>query len=450
MTHHPRPLAVLGGLLAALLSLASAPAQAQATEPTGPGLDLSWSAFGTLGLTRSDQPFTYQRFIRDEVGAKRDSVLGAQVDLQINDSWSATAQARLAPREDSDHGWAVVPSWAFLAWRPGNDWLLRAGKMRVPFFLRSEQLDIGQTYDEARLPAELYTLAPTSDFSGLNLSRSLATDEGEVSLDAYVGRTRTSKRSWARDGIPSPVPGAPDLASGGAQFREASVRLAGLVMTWREPSRTVRLGAHRLDLRLVGSAGLLVRPVWAPLGPGLGYWQTDNALPGPGVAITPVPREWMFTAGVDQQLPEGWRLVLELARLKQSRTAMAIDAWAGAATVSRSWGAFTPYLSWSGAHSTSEGLQILRDLESVTLPGAVPGAALLNASMRYAADNLLLYRQQTWAVGSSWAATPRSKLKLEWAHTRADVSQLIELPAGDPLERRRHVNVLSLSYSFVY
>lgn len=436
------------GLL--LATLASGSALAQDVPAASAGPELSWSAFGTLGLTRGDQPWRYQRFIRDAVDARRDSVLGGQLDLQLNDEWSATVQARLAPAEDRDHGWALVPSWAFVAWRPGNDWLVRAGKMRVPFFLRSEQLDVGQTYDEARLPTEVYTLAPTSDFAGLNVSRSVSLDEGELSIDAYVGNTRTDKRSWARGPIPSPVPGAPDLAPAGAQFRNANVDLSGLVLTWRDPERTVRLGAHRLDIGLTGGAVMPVRPVWAALGPGLGYWQTSPLLPGPGVATLRKPTEWMFSAGIDQRLPQGWRTQLELARIRQGGTVMALDAWVGAATLSRSWGPFTPYLGWSAARSTPDSLRVVRDLESTTVPAAVPGAALLNASMRYAADSVLVYDQHSLALGSSWALGPTTKLKLEWMQTRARLSTLIDVPAGEPLERPRRVNVLSLSYSFVY
>ena len=70
--------------------------------------------------------------------------------------------------------------------------------------------------------------------------------------------------------------------------------------------------------------------------------------------------------------------------------------------------------------------------------------------MRTAADGTLIFRQASLALGSSWAIDARSKLKLEWMHTQARQSQLIDVPAGEPLNRQRHVNVVSLSYSFVY
>lgn len=423
---------------------------ARADEASDSGPRLSWSAFGTLGLTQSDQPFTYQRFIRDHATAERDSVLGVQLDAQFSPEWSATVQLRLGPAEDHESRWRLHPSWAFVAWRPDNDWLLRLGRMRVPFFLRSEQLDVGQTYDEARLPTEFYLLAPTSDFNGLNLSRSLAVADGELSVDGYLGQTTLTKRSWQREALPSPVPGQPPLHNAGPQYRQADVDAVGGVLTWRAPDTTLRAGMHRLTVGLSDGRRVLARPVWAPLGPGLGYWQTSNQLPGPGVQEATRFREWLYAVGVDHRFDARWRVAAELMRLRQSGTVMAVDAWAAAATVSRQWRAFTPYVSLAAAHSTQDSTAMARALDSTRLPDALPGASLLNGSMRAAADQTLIFRQASLALGSSWALDTHSKLKLEWMHTRAQQSQLIDVPAGEPLARPRHVNVLSLSYSFVY
>ncbi|MBN8489602.1 MAG: hypothetical protein J0M20_17965 [Burkholderiales bacterium] len=432
--------------LGALMSAGSACAE----EPVDGGPRLSWSAFGTIGLTQSDQPFTYQRFIRDHATAERDSVLGVQLDAQFSPEWSATVQLRLGPAENHDSRWSLRPSWAFVAWRPDNDWLLRLGRMRVPFFLRSEQLDVGQTYDEARLPTEFYSLAPTSDFNGLNLSRSLWLADGELSIDGYLGQTSLFNRSWQREALPSPVPGQPPLLRAGAHFRQADVDAVGAVLTWRDTDTTLRAGIHRLTVGLSDGSGLLVRPVWAPLGPGLGYWQTSNQLPGPGVQEARQFREWLYAVGVDHRIDARWRVVSELMRLRQSGTVMAVDAWAAAATVSRQWGAFTPYVSLAAAHSSAASTAVARALDSTRVPDWLPGAAQLNGSMRTAADRTLTFRQTSLALGSSWALDHRSKLKLEWMHTQARQSQLIDVPAGDVLARPRRVNVLSLSYSFVY
>lgn len=439
---------LLSTLLAALTLAAPARADdaAGASGPEGPGIKVSLSAFGTLGITRSDQPWHYQRFIRDEVSVERDTVFGAQADIQFDPKWSATVQARVAPAADHDNSWEVTPSWAFVAYRPDNNWLARAGRLRVPFLLRSETLDVGQTYDEIRLPTELYALAPTSDFDGLNLTHSMEVHDGDLSIDGMVGQARLYKRAWIREAIPSPVPGAPPALEAGAIFRKAEVSLASLVLTWQDETQRLRLGAHHVTIRTLGGEGVIERPVWADLGPGIGYWQTSNMMPGPGV--TPVSRavEWLFTASGEWRLGGGWRVAAEALRLKQSRTQMVIDGWAGYTTVYRQVGAFTPYVMLAGAKASSVSEYWSRQLDTTT----VPGGSLLNATMRASADTVYLETQSSVAIGTSYALTPTSKLKAEWLHTHARNTMLIDVPAGEPRERRRRVNVLSASLSFVF
>jgi hypothetical protein len=122
----------------------------------------------------------------------------------------------------------------------------------------------------------------------------------------------------------------------------------------------------------------------------------------------------------------------------------------GYVTVYKQIGAFTPYLSWARINSLGTTVDWSRRLESTALPAFVPGAAQLNASMRIGADTLPVYRQTSVALGSSYAWSPRVKLKTEWMHTRAQQSQMIDVPTGEPLELRRNIDVFSASLAFVF
>ena len=135
--------------VAVMLAAAAAPAGAQDMSQS-----ISYSAFGTLGAAVSDRDYNYQRFINSSGTVKRDSVFGTQVDAQFNPEWSGTLQLKAAPATNADSRWALTASWAFLSWRPNNDWLVRAGKVRIPLYLFSENLDVGQSYDFARMPTE--------------------------------------------------------------------------------------------------------------------------------------------------------------------------------------------------------------------------------------------------------------------------------------------------------
>ena len=35
---------------------------------------------------------------------------------------------------------------AYLTWRPSSNWNFKAGKMRTPFYLHSDTIDVGYTY----------------------------------------------------------------------------------------------------------------------------------------------------------------------------------------------------------------------------------------------------------------------------------------------------------------
>lgn len=422
---------------AALLVLAASPAFAQE------GLRLSASAFGTLGWAQSDEAIPYQG-IADGGTARRDSVFGAQLDAQFSPSWSATVQARLAPSARHESAWDLRASWAFVAWRPDNDWLLRVGKVRAPLFLRSENLDVGQTYDELRLPAELYSLAPTNDFAGASVARGWSLDGGDLTLEAYRGSTTLVKRFALRSGLPPQVPA-------GAFYRDVETTVQGVVATWRGPRLSGRIGLHHARTeRPDGAAEFLVRPVWAPLGPGIGYWQTSNLLPGPGVENVDHISNLVLFAGAEAQLGGGWRVAAELGRVKQRKTELGLNATGGYATVYRSFGRFTPYASLAGLNTDGAGARWSRELEATRLPALVPGADALNASMQLTADTLPVYRQSSLALGSSVALSASSKLKFEWMHVRTRNSRMLDLPAGEPLEKPRSLNVGSVGVSAVF
>ena len=176
------------GLLPFLAAL-TLPAQA---------VDLTWSGFGTVGYAQSDQAFKYQRFINNNGDIKRDSILGGQLDARFSQQWSATVQAKLAPSDHSDTNWQASLAWAFLSWRPSDDWLIRAGKIRLPLMLNTENNDVGATFDFARLPQEVYSIAPTTDVVGFSISKTWMFDSYEWMLEGYTGQEKTYQRYYTR------------------------------------------------------------------------------------------------------------------------------------------------------------------------------------------------------------------------------------------------------------
>lgn len=413
-------------------------------SPSAQAVEAAWSGFATLGCTQSDSAYTHQRFISDKLGCKRDSLVAGQLDLRLTPQWSATVQARLAPADNSDERWKVQASWAFIAWRPDNDWLLRAGKARVPLYLYSESLDVGVASDMARLPHEMYSITPTNDFTGLYLTRSFVVAGRDISVDGYAGQTDATARMWVRDGLPP-------FVQPGAYFKTVNVKIRGLVLTSRDASLTWRLAMLRASTASADGRPLPVRYPRVDIGPGLGYWQVDDSLPGPGIEKTERIRNLILTAGAEWQLGDGWRVAGEFVRMQQRDTELGSDSKAGYLAVFKRIGAFTPYVSVARQRSSDGVLDWHDRLTTDTLPAYIPGAAQINAAQRLAGETGYAFDQRSTAIGTSYTLSPTAKLKAEWMQTTVGrASGHFDVPAGQPDVQGLRVRTLSFSLSVAF
>ncbi len=92
------------------------------------------------------------------------------------------------------------------SWRPSDDWLIRAGKLRLPFMLNTENADVGATYDFVRLPQEVYSIAPTTDVVGLSISKTWFGERFDWTAEAYSGKASTYWRYYGRDQLWTTIP----------------------------------------------------------------------------------------------------------------------------------------------------------------------------------------------------------------------------------------------------
>lgn len=401
-------------------------------------VDLTWSGFGTAGYALSDKPYKYQRFIDDQGTFKRDSILGAQLDLKFNPEWGATVQARLAPSDKSDDSWAATMSWAFVSWRPRDDWLIRVGKLRLPLMLNTENRDVGATYEFARLPIEVYSIAPTTDVVGLSISKTWLTGRFDWTLEGYTGEMKTYWRYYQREGgIPAQNPGA--------YFVELDVKSSGLVLTARDIDNVFRIGVHEVEASRVGETSHADIP-YRPLAPGIGFYDIEGARRIDKMII-PVQ-----TLGASVLLPADFRVTGEYARIKVDSSSQGLTRWGAYLAVSRQFGDWTPYVYYARMKSPDSVLERYKAINANTVPPLPPpyDATRINQSQKLAADILSPYDQWTAALGTSYRLTPTSVLKAEWSHTRSGVvSSFIDAPSGSD-SGNRQINVFSLSYSFTF
>ncbi len=423
--------------IAAALALVSMPTQAQ-------GIQATWSGFATLGWAQSDSDYSYQRFITRDGSWKRDSLVAGQLDLRLSPQWSATVQGKLAACENRDDSVCARAAWAFVAWRPNNDWLVRAGKVRLPLYLYSESLDVGVATDMARLPHEMYSIAPTNDFKGLMATRSFSWGERELTLEGYAGNADATARLWIRDGAPPVLPPGP-------LFRTVHVNVSGLVLTARDSTLTWRLGVMRARTQRSDGNPLPVRYPFVNVGGGLGYWQVDDSLPGPGIEKVQRIRNTALSAGADWAFAPDWRLAGEYVRMLMRDTELGSDSHAGYVALFRRIGAFTPYVSAARQRSADGVLDWHERLITPTLPAVIPGAAQINGAQRVAGESGYAFDQRSVAVGVSYALSPTAKLKGEWMQTKVGrASGHFDVPPGQPDAQGLKVRTLSVNVSVAF
>lgn len=412
--------------------------------------DISVSGFGTIGYAVSDQPYTYQRFINDSGTFDRDSLLALQVDAELNNQWSATVQGKIAPSLNSDSEWDPTVAWAFIAYRPNNDWLFRVGKLRIPLYLHSENMDVGTTYDFVRLPMEMYSLAPTTDFTGISVCKNWNLDTTDIILDAYWGRAHGYWRSFMRDDL-SAIGGF----DRGAVFVGGTTEATGLALTAKGQKYRVRAGMHMTTTE-------------ADNGPMYGDLYYGNISPVPGITINgylpqgPVIdeiRSPIFTIGAEIALGDGFHVTGEVARRPILNNETGPDSTGGYLALLKEAGPWTPYVSIARLKSSSAPFQryqaannnIISAADLAILgPSASSLAAALTASQRAIADVIVAYDQTTFALGTSYTLSPKQKLKFEWAqtHTGAMSSMIDAPPGGDSGDQT--INIFSISYNFVF
>lgn len=395
-------------------------------------LEMNWSGFGTAGYAISNQPYKYQRFIDDKGTLKRDSVVGAQLDLKLNQQWGAAVQAKLAPSDHSDSDWAGSLSWAFIAWRPADDLLIRLGKLRVPLMLNTENQDVGATYDWARLPIEVYSIAPTTDYVGLSISKSWLFQEIDWTLDAYSGKAKNYTRYYGREIRDR-------QATPGSWFENLDVRSRGLVLTARNLDNVFRAGIHEADASK--DDGFISDIPFRTLAPGLGYYDIAS---GQHIGSIVIPFQ---NIGASFLLPADIRLTSEYARIKVTSASRGITRWGAYVAISRQFGAWTPYIYYAKTKSSAASLDLYRAVNGNNNPSLPPA---IHDYQKFTADIISPYDQSTVALGSSYRLTTKSLIKAEWSYSRTGVvSSFIDAPSGGD-SANEQVNIFSLSYNFTF
>ena len=103
--------------------------------------------------------------INDTLDFNAYSKAGVQFDFAVDDKTSATLQLVASGAEDN---FDPQLSWAYLSHNLSPDFIVRAGRFRVPLYLASDYLDIGMAYPWVAPPVEVYTTINMDNLNGID------------------------------------------------------------------------------------------------------------------------------------------------------------------------------------------------------------------------------------------------------------------------------------------
>jgi hypothetical protein len=145
--------------------------------------DLNVNGFLSVGASMLDDNKASIAGADNQGGFKNDTVLGLQVQKQVNDSTSATGQ--LVSRGSDEY--ATEAAWAFVTFAANDDLDLRMGRLRIPFFQYSDFLEVGYAYNWVRPPVDVYRV-PFSSLDGVDLTQRFSSGSIDGSIQVYYGR----------------------------------------------------------------------------------------------------------------------------------------------------------------------------------------------------------------------------------------------------------------------
>lgn len=149
---------------------------------------LKVNGFLSAGIATTDEPgFDYEG-VNNDFSHQAESILGLQLDGEVNDRTRAVVQVTAR----GDESFALGAEWAYIGYKPVASTEVRVGRQRYPFFMLSEYLEVGYSHPWARPPVELYRASMPSAVDAITVKYAASTGDWSHDLQAYWGASRVA------------------------------------------------------------------------------------------------------------------------------------------------------------------------------------------------------------------------------------------------------------------
>ena len=145
------------------------------------------NGFASVAVGMANNDANYKEY-KNELNWEPDSIFGLQGTFMPVDHLEATVQFTTAGNND----WDLKTEWAYLAYTFDNGTKIRGGKLRVPFYMYSDYLEVGYAYPFVRPSVDIYDLFPISSYTGLDALIPVAVGDGTLTFQPFTGEVNES------------------------------------------------------------------------------------------------------------------------------------------------------------------------------------------------------------------------------------------------------------------
>jgi hypothetical protein len=151
--------------------------------PLAQAADVNISGFLSVGggFVDDEDSIAYGGYDQEDLKFNR-NLLGLQVTGQVNEKITATAQMIARSGEDYE----LTAEWAYLTWQATDNSKVRVGRLRTPFYMFSDYVDVGYSYAWISAPQEVYYL-PFNNVNGIDYYVTSAFGSFDTSFQVYYG-----------------------------------------------------------------------------------------------------------------------------------------------------------------------------------------------------------------------------------------------------------------------
>ena len=122
------------------------------------------NGFASASLSTSDVEASHIIGINDTKNYQSDAVIALQANFIINKNTEAVLQLASRGPDQND----TEAEWAYISHSFTPNLTVRAGRLRVPYYVASEYIEVGYAYPWVRPPADIYNQAPFTSYYGVD------------------------------------------------------------------------------------------------------------------------------------------------------------------------------------------------------------------------------------------------------------------------------------------